>query len=523
MDSNQQPTELPVEDESSVVLDNLHTILKAASFKCHVIHEKFPNNFFENDVNKIYDSYYKYIKNKCNSQGHIKNEEKLKNQLTSIEEKFENKEYSIESNGFYKLYHDIKLICMILINYYKQGSRQYLMVDKFYKFSSELIIRECYRFNTNFLSNNNNSNDETNFPQTSELEKIINEDYIKISSSYQVGVINNYHIKTANEELFSSKINKSELDKRSDELPNTNYEINNILPSTLSMNLNNNASNRLGFLTGNISNIPDPTLPPREIIRVERENNSSSGTGSGNSTNGMNYLHPNWYLLPITVWLKYNEDFKNLTPFVDEGHTVIDSISRSTMWLKRIGYGNLPQVAKNREERIQKDKPVQKDETIKENKINDKPETIEPTSNENDIQTSKENQDNEAISIKLENLLSWKPENFVSQIEIDSFKDGQESVSQLINKNIQEMIKLRKQRIRNATKDDKDTNIPNMKERQIYYQTRRMLRELLSSTDTSNTKITSRVSRMFPVLQANYNGNVPVVRQHVGKKRKNKR
>lgn len=63
----------------------------------------------------------------------------------SISDKFASGDYQKHEDSVYRIYHDIKLVCSILIHYYSQGTRSYQMVDKFYKFAAELILRECYR------------------------------------------------------------------------------------------------------------------------------------------------------------------------------------------------------------------------------------------------------------------------------------------------------------------------------------------------------------------------------------------
>lgn len=296
--------------DPQTVLNDIQVILKEASIKCEVLDEKFPAKFFENNPEKIFESYFKFIKNRSNSEGVIRNEDKLA--LTSIAERFANGEYIAADNGFYKLYHDVKLVCTMLIHFNAQGTRMYQLVDKFYKFATELILRECYKIGITVVDTI--GNDNLNMDSTpTELDKIIGKDFIKISTSYKVPISQTYHIKTKELDLFSSIITRSHLETRPQELPNSNFEINNVIAQT---NLEQD-SPKLGFLAANTSNIPDPTLPPTEMMS--------------------RFLHPNWYALPTTMWLKYG-DYKSWAPTFNENGTVLDSKIRGIMWLKRIGY-----------------------------------------------------------------------------------------------------------------------------------------------------------------------------------------
>lgn len=452
-------------------LKNLEVIFKAASSKCKVIEEKFPAKFFENDPVKIYESYCKFIKNRSNSDGDIRNEDKLV--LTSISERFENGEYmDVKKNSFYRLFHDIKLVCTILVHYYHQGTRNYLMVDKFYKFASELLMRESYRLGVQFSKH---AKDKSVTVDKSELDDIIGHDFIKISMNYKVPMSQNYHIKTQNEELFSSKITRSSLDERKHELPNINYEINNIIP----VNSDNDSTN-LGFVSANISNIPDPTLPPTEIMTK--------------------YLHPNWYLLPSIEWLNYDE-YKSWAPFLNENGSVVDMSISSKIWLKTHAQKAI-EVDNDKENESKLEKEV----TIEKKEIKESREDIK--------EEEEEEEEDSIIDIKLDNVLQWKPNNKITDEEINSFKNGKQD--QLLNTLLIRLNKLRRDRI-----NKNELNIVNKEETQLYNQIKRILNEVvLNSKIKINTK---NCIRSFPLLQANYNGSIPVTRSHVTKKRKSKK
>lgn len=475
------------------LLENLYTILKAASAKCFVVDEKFPSKFYESDPVKIYDSYLTFIEKKVGEDGiTIKDDDNL--ELTTISEKFESHLYKAEKNGFYKLYHDITLICTILIHYYMPGTRSYQMVDKFYRFATELILRECYKLGIQLTTTEDTIEDKLNDEESSEkneLNDAISQDFIKISTFYRLPTTQTYHIKTKDQDLFSSIISKSALDHRPQELPNSNFEINNIIPQT---NMFEEAP-RLGFVAANGSNIPDPTLPPTEMMT--------------------HFLHPNWYALPTTAWLEYGE-YSSWAPSFNENAAVLDSTTRGIIWLRKIGYNEL---IKKTEEELKTDKKEEELETDKKEEEDEKENDDigkKKDEKENDDIEQKNEEDTSSIekpAIRLENIFDWKPENYIDQDEIESFKDGTQA--ELINTTLLKMQKLRKERVHAKIVK------PLKEESQLYYKVKRMLKEILVSNQI--TGLPMNHTRGMPVLQANYNGSIPVVKSHPGRKRKHKK
>ena len=457
--------------QASTLLLDIHTVLKAASTKCKVIEESFPADFFEQSPAKIYSSYLKFIEGNVNTDD---TDDKLA--LTTISQKFENNQYNSKKNGFYRLYHDINLVCTILIHYYPQGTRNYQMVDKFYKFATELLLRECYRIGITLIDSDI---DENKDDEVSDLDKLIVNDFIKISTNYKVRVAETYHIKTRDMDLFSSLLAKSALDQRPRELPNNNFEVNKVIPQT---NLREQAP-KLGFIAANTSNIPDPTFPPTEMMTK--------------------FLHPNWYSLPTTTWLDYG-DYRSWAPFCAEINTVSNASVRGKMWLERVGYNALfsnyyKENFENKEEPLETD--IEEESLVV---------VDEGTKEAEEIQ-DKEISD---APINLENLLRWTPGNYISSEELTAFKEGKQS--SLITSTLKELQRLRK----NRTRENSVTK-PSKEETRLYYRVKLLLRESILSKQQSRLPIVP--TSTFPIIQANYNGGIPVVRSQPNKKRKYKK
>lgn len=459
---------------------NYIIISNRASSKCKILDEKFPQGFYEPKPEKIYTSYTKYLEQQVDNDNNVIDESQLA--LTSISQRFNGDHYyNLEDNGFYKLYHDIKLVCTMLIHYYNPGTRNYQIVDKFYKFASELILRECYTIGVQLTKNidtvdcTDKNIDLTKGKSSTELDQSISKDFIKISTSYRVSIPETYHIKTKDMDLFSSIIAKSSLDHRVRELPNNNFEINKIIPQT---NLFEEAP-RLGFMAANTSTIPDPTLPPTEMMSK--------------------FLHPNWYALPTTTWLEYN-DYKSLAPSFNENGTVLDATTRGIMWLRRIGYMDL--ASKDGEKLEEPAQPEEKNTDFVQNE--DKKEEVST------IDTTKNLEPIDATKINIENVLSWKPSHYIDDDEIKAFEDGTQS--KLVNKLLLKLQKLRKQRIMNKS------NKPDIEETKLYYKVKRILKHIVMNKQV--TKLPMNHENSFPIMQANYSGTIPVVRIQVGRKRK---
>ncbi|SCV05220.1 LANO_0H02696g1_1 [Lachancea nothofagi CBS 11611] len=503
----------------SQVFKNLQSILQAASSKCKVIDEKFPSKFFEKEPSKIFESYKKFLKPKLDSDGIIKNEDNFL--ITTIAERFEKGEYLKKQDGFYRLHHDVKLVCTLLIHFYPQGTRTYQMVDKFYKFATELLLRECYRCG---ISLTDESDDQYGFEKTA-FQKQISNDFIKISTAYSVPYAESYYLSSGDLDLFSSTTSKSQLDHRSTEAPNSSFVLNKVIPQT-----GDDVAPKLGFLAANVSNIPDPTLPPYEMLTK--------------------FLHPNWYALPTTVWLEYG-DFKSWAPCFNESGTVIDAGRRGTIWLEKIGYTRLRNLrdsqinGKDGEHTESQNRPSSETQTPTEPIIevtsNPAPEVIgdekaesissEPSQNGHKLENGEKNAPyldpatNPAESegaaaeaviteIKLENLYDWAPGNTIEDDEIKAASDG--AHQKLITQTLLEMITLKKDRIRS-----KRVSKPSTREVQLYHKVQRLMREVMLAKQMN--KIPQITARSFPVLQANYTGSIPVVRTVQARKKKYKK
>ncbi|AEY97907.1 FAFR223Wp [Eremothecium gossypii FDAG1] len=526
------------------IFKDLYTILEAASSKCNVIDEKFPGEFFESEPTRIYSSYVEFLRGRADADGQI-DEQQLA--LTNIRQRFEEGEYARSKDGLYRLYHDVRLVSTMLIQYYSPGTRSYQMVDKFYKFATELLLRECYKHGAMLV----HAEPYVKSKEETEFFNIISKDFIKISTSYTLPIVESYHISTKFGDLFSSTISSSPLDERPPDLPNSNFEVTKIIPHT-GLHL----SNKLGFVAANTSNIPDPTLPPTEMMTK--------------------FLHPNWYALPTTLWLKYG-GYESFAPTITENGSVVDSSRIGDIWLERTSYHELWKLRKGvrdgesnamREEE-NGGKVGEPEATIEE--VHDKVEEADTTREEDnsvdkekDESAGKEQEDkiddsenipevpvtstlsaalinggtaqqhkNDAVSavepseqqktntytpksvnVNLEHLYRWAPSNEIDDDELEAFRNN--THQQLISKCLLQLQQMKRSRIQ-AGKVSKPTS----EETKIYFKIQRMLKEVILAQQAA--EFPKIYIKEFPVLQANYAGNIPVVRTYPNRKKKYKK
>lgn len=445
------------------------------------------------------------MKSRSDAEGNIKDEDEIS--LTTISTRFEQNEYSKREDGLYGLYHDLKLVCTLLVHFHPQGTRNYQMVDKFYKFATELLLRECYRLGIMLLEDDMDqySEEKTAFYNT------VSYDFIKISVGYSVPYVENYYISSGDMDLFSSAISKSSLDQRNTELPNNNFTVNKVVTKS-----EDNIAPPMGFLAANVSNIPDPTLPPTEMMTK--------------------FLHPNWYALPTTVWLEYG-DYKSWAPCFNESGTVLDAGRRGIIWLEKIGYMTLWRMKSNDEKEKKTGENTESNQT--ENNIdrgvddeinggtddeanggkdadkdNQNDVKGEDDFNGKEVVSPKELAPSEPISIKLENLYNWSPGNNIQQDELKAFSEGLQS--KLITETLLKIKILKQKRLKL-----KRVSNPSSEERRLFFKVQRLLREVIIAKQPKS--VPQAYARSFPVLQANYTGSIPVARTMQMRKKKYKK
>lgn len=383
--------------------------------------------------------------------------------------------------SIYSLYHDIRLSAYILLLEQEIGSSRYVDIDRFYKFATELILRETYRLHINIDELKEAHKKSLRETPPSDFEESLTQDFVKISTSYSLGNAEAFFIITQNNvPLFSSLNQRSALDER-EILPPEAFSTTTVVPQAVSVPATN-----LGFLSPQVGRIPQPTLPPTEILS--------------------RFLHPNWYSLPTVKWLE-GSDLQSFAPVIDEQNTVVTSLDKGRLWLEQIGYTKLFKKTKLNGE----DKSIEVDEQNRkeEDAAVDGDVAMEDLSKKAD----EEDDQDQMGTISLDNLYEWAPGNEIDDDEIEAFEKGTES--KLLDELLRKLQTLRNDRLLVTT----DSSEPTPEEKKLYHKAHRILREIILA---SGTIPDLKPSPSLPILQNNYSGTLPVPTQNINTKKKNK-
>jgi chromatin structure-remodeling complex subunit RSC58 len=431
-------------------------VLKDAD-KRGVMVAPIPVDFFEKDPSLISQSYSNWTR---------------KDVTTTISDKYDQGLYKSP----YSFYHDIRLASFILINDLELGSRQYADVDRFYKLSTELFLRDCYRLHIKVQEFKEMREQLFNDREESAFEDMLNEDFDSISMAYTVGHTELYVTMTQNNvPLFTSMNNRSALDERETILPET-VSSSKVIPNAIS-----DRSMPLGSLSPQVSRLPPQNASATQILS--------------------RFLHPNWYSLPTAKWLE-TSDLQSFGPVVDEQTVVVSSAEKGRLWLEHIGYKKLQQWGQE---------SSHYDATNALNGENDadmEEEIDEEDEDEDEDQEEGAEMDIDKEPVQLDkndyfNIHEWSAYNVIDDEEIKAFEDGTEQ--QYLSQQLKKLQSLRKQRF------DKGLTRPSDKESDLHFRCFRLLKDIMIAGDiTPDVK----PSPLLPTEQFIYTGSLPVPQQN---------
>jgi chromatin structure-remodeling complex subunit RSC58 len=423
-----------------------------------VLQTKIPSAFYEAQPTLIGKSFLEYIANKDDFP------------FTSVYERLNAKYYK----SVYQLYHDIRLSAFILLHQLDIGSDVYVDIDRYYKFSTEFIMRESFRLNlqVNDAKQIHQTTDDED--EISDFDQLLSQDFLKISTSYTFGNQEAYYLTTqGNIPLFSSSNQRSALDERELSYPDK-FSTTKILPHTYAPRQNILSS--VSPLSNRIAQLSD-----------QQQSHQILST----------FLHPNWYSLPTAKWLEQS-DFLSFAPVIDEQNTVVSSTDKARLWLEHVGYKKVLNSIDHQEKKTNGHEDVTKADL--EVKAEDRP--------KQEVQE----QQIEVGQISLENLYEWAPGNEIGEDEIEAFENGTES--QLVNELLKKLYTLRELRIANGLEK------PNLQEIQLYHKVNRVLVEIINASEQFPD---IKPSDSIPILQTEYTGTLPVPTQTFTKKKNKSR
>lgn len=419
--------------------------------------------------------------------------------VTTVNERLDSGHYQ----SVYPLYHDIRLSAYVLLNQLELGSEEYVNIDKFYKFSTEFILRETFRFNTDLhefnssnISSTNNNNDSND--KHSDFEDLISQDFVKISTTYTLANSEAYFTNSAaNIPLFTSLTQRSSLDQRNI-APPQDVQVTSILPHTIPSTI----VQSLDMIS---------PIPPR-ILQQQQQQLPNQPMFGANALQPYptrdlldRFLHPNWYSLPTAKWLA-NSDLQSFAPSVDEQTSVIPSSDKARLWFETVGYSKLFKSEKKEEAKTET-KENGEGEKETNGSGSDKMEVDERELVLDDIELNYDQLLPTKDSINLTNLFEWHPSNTLTATEIEIFEKGEE----------QEYINLLLSTLSTLSSQREPKTPPSEEEIQIYQKVNFLLKEIILHT---NEVPTVGLSKNMPVLQLNYNGVLPIPNQGLSKKKK---
>ncbi|KAI5964712.1 uncharacterized protein KGF55_001781 [Candida pseudojiufengensis] len=458
---------------------------------------------------------------------------------TSIKSKYENNEYA---SSPYKLYNDIKEVSSNLINKDNIGSKEYTEIDFFYKFATELLLREVGNIVESYSSQEIIKND---------LESQLEEDFNQILNSYtldngeiitfiskseeidqnvQSSIYNPHHpppIKQKIQPLFSSIIKKSSLDNKPT-FVNEPFSISKITPSIKDIKTNS--------LLESVSQ-PSPALysPLNETPQILA-----------------GYFHPTWYTVAMPTWLNHKalqlkskqldvssnlpqlsifnqnqqdqmmslnsssrnlptiwgsgEIYRSFAPHVDSSSTAVTDRLRSTIWLNHIGKETIARLKKRFINRVSGKSaiplPASESEDVQMKELE--------TEEHNNKDVGFRDVESQSTEIDLSKIYKWDPlemENlrFLKAHEKDIRSPSK--LQKLISDNLLKLNALRQDRYHRS--DPRNPLSPNDEEKQLHNRLQRLFIVAIKLYKIQPSDFKSKISNKLPVLVSEYAGSLP--------------
>lgn len=461
-----------------------------------------PSGFQEENPNKIVAAYNEFI------------EANAKAALSSVAEKASKNEYTTP----YQLYHDIKLVAAHEIIQYDVGSDEYNEIDFFYKFSTEILLREVgsmgLRLQANELDEDTLGIFRDDFEKISQNYTVENGEVITYMHKYEEAIAPTFHglygaqqpvqTKTITQPLFTSLIGKSSIDLRNTVVPDP-YQLAKVVGAGKASTTNSNSFKSFSKAT---ARIPPPTLGPTQVLD--------------------SFFHPNWYTIEAPKWLAYKE--RSLKPPVDSTlvknadsddlraydkqcqtmsfaptsdlrNSVLSEELKASVWLNHMGLKEIEAIKqaylRKQGKEVKTENPVSEaavDEVTVATEESEKAHVLEDFT----PPTSKE--------IKIENLALFNPEAFIllqelKREQVELSKSPRE-LQKNISKYLLQLNKLRQQRflLNSATQ-------PTSAEVVLYKKIVKLMTLLINSAE--GQQVSLALSKKLPVLLNEYRGVLP--------------
>ncbi|KAG7664672.1 uncharacterized protein J8A68_001768 [[Candida] subhashii] len=540
------------------ILPDLFTVYENADKELNVLSsDVLPVDFHEDNSMDIVQSHKTFVDSKGPNV-----------KTTTINQKYQDKKYTSP----YELYHDIKIVCSVLLNNTEVGSKEYKELDFFYKFTTEILLREV-----GSIIVFNNPVAEVK----SELETQLQEDFDKIITSYNIsnGEVITYISKTEEQEpqqpysnlyanqspvvkqriqpLFSSVINKSELDSNRTIVPDP-FSVSKVVPIVKD---SARSESVLDQLTPISNKIPSPLEASSSQILHD-------------------FFHPTWYTINVPTWLTYKaqtikptssfplntslisnnaqgqkpklavlqqreadssilsvdpasvwgsgNSYRSFAPRIDSKESIIGGELKGRIWLHHIGISEIEKIKQkyfDESEKLDdiemKDEEVEVEEGDQEVEGESKPngDNMKDTQESEDIKVEgveeekpaiQEEEESPITDINIANLVQWDPSkleelNYLKELKQDIVKPVK--LQKLICNALLKLNKLRQERYLKS--DIRNPLTPNQEEVKLYHRIQKFITLAIQLYKISPQTFSYEFSQKIPVLVSEFNGTLP--------------
>lgn len=416
----------------------------------------------------------------------------------SISDKYLSGTYSEKINGtIYPFYNDLKIAFMHQIKEYQIGSKSYVSLSDIFKFTIDLILREGVRLSLltpdEIIAQEEKagSGSEVSEKTLADLEEEYEVEILKGFQKVYSDVVEQYGesfvVYTRDGPLFTSLDGKSSLDNR-DTIPGQPHgAINGVSTTKIIPQISPLSSYQMAFISPIISSVPHPSIPPTVLL-------------SG-------FTHPNAIPHPAPKWLQY-EGTQSFAPSIDTSSSLLDKDLVNTLWYEKFSQRRM--VAEKQMLDILRKKADAEDAEMPDAAEESKTDSAEKTPASNgDKEASEEAESGDESGIDFTQALLWSPTHFIDDDELEAAQNGTEL--ELISDLILELQQVQSERL---AKTDGTEFLVTLEERRLASKVQSLLARVLEQDNVTPQQLDLDLDPKYPVLQAVYQGTLPVPELH---------
>ncbi|KAF8001221.1 hypothetical protein HF325_003722 [Metschnikowia pulcherrima] len=431
----------------------------------------------------------------------------------------------IEANSYHKpyaLYHDLKVACGAEIVKHEVGSNAYREIDEFFRFCTDLLLREVAALGQKLFDAKEREEDEIldtfrdDFTKISLTHMTANGEFVTFIHKYTEPAVPAFHgafnslseteTKPIVQPLFSGLVGRSVLDPRNTVVPEPWLVAKAIGAGSTSLN-----SNTIKSFNTVACKIPLPAQASAQVLD--------------------NFFHPNWYTIEAPKWLQYKQktlkpalnstlvkncdanelrvfekksNATSLAPVIDLRNSVLSEELKLKIWYSNIGRKQVESIKKlpAADVAAEANSDIELDDDIVSEKGADE------ESNKMDIDTETQ-KPAENAEIKLVNLVKFDPEALASLEALRKEKSrivkSPREIQKVISLNLLKLNKLRQERYLHST----SPGTPSSAETSLYKRVVKLL-ALLAGSNAARDKILGlQLSKKIPILINDYQGVLP--------------